>query len=119
MKLYSTIHKCEVDVVGVVSFHEIICITEDGRWIHGDPTNLLPIKNAKPDMSITVGHVIDNPTFDTEFAYKIGRWDDTESDWVPLYDSRTADEDVPAELLIEKVCYLTIDNGQLLIEVNM
>lgn len=68
-------------------------------------------------MNITVGHIIDNPTFDTEFAYKIGRWDDERSDWVALYDSRQADDDPPAELLIEKVMYMTIDDGQLILEV--
>ena len=72
-----------------------------------------------PDMSITVGHIIDNPTFDTEFAYKIGRWDDEKSDWISLYDSRQTDDDPPAELLIEKIRYITIDNGQLVLEVNL
>ena len=70
-----------------------------------------------PDMSITVGHVVANPTFDTEFAYKIGRWDEEQSDWVALYDSRETDDDPSAELLIEKIRYMTIDNGQLILEV--
>lgn len=70
------------------------------------------------DMSITVGHIIDNPTFDTEFAFKIGRWDDEKSDWVALYDSRVEDEDPPAELLIERIRYITIEDGQLILEVN-
>lgn len=69
------------------------------------------------DMSITVGHVIDNPTFDTELAYKIGRWDDERSDWVALYDSRESENAIPAELLIEKIRYMTIDDGQLILEV--
>ena len=71
-----------------------------------------------PDMSITVGHIIDNPTFDKEFAFRIATWDG-ESEWVDIYNSRTSDEDVPSELLIQKVTYLTIDDGQLVIEVNM
>ena len=74
--------------------------------------------SEKPDMSITVGHVIDNPTFDTEFAYKIGRWDDERNDWIALYDSRVDEENPPAELLVEKICYITIDDGQLILEVN-
>lgn len=71
-----------------------------------------------PDMSITVGHVIDNPTFDTEFAYRIGYWDDEQNDWIALYNSRVDDEDPPAELLIKKVEYMTIDDGQLVLEVR-
>lgn len=70
------------------------------------------------DMSITVGHIIDNPTFDTEFAYKICTWDEEQSDWVALFDSRNTDDDPPAELLIEKVVYMTIDDGQLVLEVR-
>ena len=72
------------------------------------------------DMSITVGHIIDNPTFDTEMAVKIGRWDEEKCDWIPLYDSRADDDDdeIPADLLIEKVTYMTIDDGQLVLEVN-
>jgi len=69
-------------------------------------------------MSITVGHIIDNPTFDTEIAFRIATWDGS-TDWNDLYNSRTDDGDVPAELLIQKVTYLTIDDGQLVIEVNM
>ena len=26
---------------------------------------------SKPDMRITVGHIIENPTFDTEFAFRV------------------------------------------------
>ena len=74
---------------------------------------------SKPDMSITVGHIIDNPTFDTEFAYRIGYWDEDENDWIALYNSRDTDEEVPAELLVQNVTYMTIIDGQLVIEVNM
>ena len=70
------------------------------------------------DMSITVGHIIDNPTFDTEMAVKIGRWSPVECDWIPLYDSRQTDDEIPADLLIEKVRYITIDDGQLILEVK-
>jgi len=70
------------------------------------------------DMSITVGHVIDNPTFDTEFAYRIGYWDDNECDWIRLFDSRQTDDDPPAELLIEKVRFMTIVDNQLVLEVK-
>ena len=71
-----------------------------------------------PDMHITVGHIIDNPTFDTELAYKIGYWDDEENDWVALYNSRETDEQVSADLLIEKITYMTIGDGQLILEVR-
>ena len=71
----------------------------------------------KPDMSITGGHIIDNPTFDTELAYKIVRWNDEENDHEVLYDSRQDDDDPPAELLTETVSYMTIDDGQLILEV--
>ena len=67
---------------------------------------------------LTVGDIIDNPTFDKEFAFRIATWEN-ESDWVDIYNSRTSDDDVPAELLIRKVTYLTIVDGQLVIEVNM
>jgi len=71
-----------------------------------------------PDMSITIGHIIDNPTFDTEFAYRIGYWDDDWNDWIRLYDSRQTDDDPPADLLIEKIRYITIVDGQLVLEVR-
>jgi len=71
-----------------------------------------------PDMSITVGHIIDNTTFDTEFAYRIGYWDDDWNDWIRLYDSRQTDDDPPADLLIEKIRYITIVDGQLVLEVR-
>ncbi len=75
-------------------------------------------KQDAPDMSITVGHVIDNPTFDSEIAYKIGRWNDDLSDWETIYDSRQTDDYPSAELLIKKVTYMTISDGQLVLEVN-
>ena len=119
MKLYSKIHKCNVETIGITTGQEILCVTDDGRWIHGNTTNLVPITKGNPDMSITVGHVIDNPTFDKEFAFKIGYWSDEACDWIALYDSREEDDaEIPAELLIEKVTYLTIVDGQLVLEVN-
>ena len=72
---------------------------------------------SKPDMSITIGHIIDNPTFDTCFDYRIVVADDDGS-WIDLYNSRFADEDPPAELLIQKITYLTLGDNTIIMEVR-
>ena len=71
----------------------------------------------KPDMSITVGHVIDNPTFDTCFEYRIVTME-PDGDWCELYNSRDND-DVPTFLLTEIITYMTLGDNQLILEVNV
>ena len=73
---------------------------------------------SKPDMHITVGHVIDNPTFDTEFAYRIVT-DEEDGSWCDLYNSRDNDDSVPTFLLTENVTYMTLGDNQLILEVNV
>jgi hypothetical protein len=71
-------------------------------------------------MRITVGHVIDNPTFDFCGRYEITT---TENDGTVnvLYDSeRDMEQDIPDELLIEPITYMVVNtsNGRLRIEVR-
>ncbi len=73
---------------------------------------------SKPDMGITVGHIIDNPEFDANLEYRIVKVEEDES-WTDVYDSQNADDDPPAELLIEKVTYITIGDNKLIMEVKM
>ena len=74
-------------------------------------------KKSKPDMSITVGHLIDNPTMDACFKYRIVDVDENEC-YRTLFEGFTGDDYPPAELLIENVVYMTIDDGQLVLEVR-
>lgn len=73
---------------------------------------------SKPDMHITVGHVISNPTFDTEFAYRIVSAE-SDGSWTDLYNSRETDDPVPTFLLIENVTFMTIGDNQLILEVRV
>jgi len=73
-----------------------------------------------PDMTITVGHILDNPTFDCTACYQIVSVDADDTLHV-LYDSRdekSFDDRPPADLLIENVTYITIRDGKLILEVN-
>lgn len=73
----------------------------------------------KPDMHITVGHVIDNPTFDTCFEYRIVS-PEPDGDWNELYNSRDNDPfGVPTFLLTENITYMTLGDNQLILEVNV
>ena len=69
-------------------------------------------------MHITVGHIIDNPTFDTEFAFRIVT-DEEDGSWTDLYNSRETDDPVPTFLLIENVTFMTIIDNQLILEVRV
>lgn len=69
-------------------------------------------------MNITVGHIIDNPTFDTEFAFRIVT-DEEDGSWTDLYNSRETDDPVPTFLLVENVTFLTIIDNQLILEVRV
>ena len=64
-----------------------------------------------PDMSITVGHIIDNPTFMFFGNFEITTSEDDGSVTV-LYDSlRDIDSEPSVELLIEKVTYLAVNEN--------
>ena len=70
------------------------------------------------DMKITVGHVIDNPTFDFNGWFEITTTDD-EGTVHTLYDSyKDMDKNIPADLLIEPVTYMAVNGeGRLRLEV--
>ena len=75
---------------------------------------------SKPDMHITVGHVIDNTTFPFDGDFEVT---ETEDDGTvhTLYDSvNDAEQDIPAELLIEPITYMVVNKakGRLRIEVR-
>ena len=75
-------------------------------------------KQEAQDMSITVGHVIDNPTFDFGGKFQIIDVDETGFIDV-LYDSiRDNTKDIPADLLIKPVQYMsTNEHNGLVLEV--
>lgn len=75
-------------------------------------------KQDAQDMSITVGHVIDNPTFDFGGKFQIIDVDETGFIDV-LYDSiRDNTKDIPADLLIKPVQYMsTNEHNGLILEV--
>ena len=71
-------------------------------------------------MAITVGHVIDNPTFSFDGWFEITTTDD---DGIvhTLYDSyEDMDKDVPVELIIEPITYMVVnkEKGRLRLEVR-
>ena len=75
---------------------------------------------SNPDMSITVGHVIDNPTFMFDGWFEITQTDD-DGTVHTLYDSYDdIDKEVPAELMIEPVTYMVVnkEKGRLRLEVR-
>lgn len=74
-------------------------------------------KGTVVDQQITVGDVIDNPYFDANLEYRIVTSEEDGS-WLDLYDSRDAEDDPPAELLIRKVTYLTLGDNKLILEVR-
>lgn len=73
-----------------------------------------------PDMTITVGHVIDNPTFMFDGWFEITN---TDEDGIVnvLYDSLDdMEKEIPTELLIEPITYMVVnkEKGRLRIEVR-
>lgn len=68
--------------------------------------------------TITVGDVIDNPFFDANLEYRIVSVEEDDS-WKDLYDSRNAESDPPAWLMIQKVTYMTIGDNKLILEVRV
>ena len=76
-------------------------------------------KRVAQKMKITVGHVIDNPTFDFCGWFEITTTDD-DGTVHTLYDSyEDMDKNVPAELLIEPVTYMVVnkEKGRLRLEI--
>ena len=73
-----------------------------------------------PDMHITVGHVVDNPTFDCTARYQIVAVNGDDTMRI-LYDS-IGEEDYadrpPADLLIRNIEYMTIRDEVLILEVR-
>lgn len=64
-----------------------------------------------PDMRITVGHVIDNPTFMFDGRFEITTTDD-DGTVHTLYESHDdIDKDIPVELLIEPVTYMVLNTS--------
>ena len=72
----------------------------------------------KPDMRITVGHIIDNPTMDACFKYRIVEVDENDC-FITLFEGFTGDDYPPAELAIKKVDYITLDDDVMVIEASM
>lgn len=73
-----------------------------------------------PEMRITVGHIIDNPTFMFDGWFEITTTDD-EGEVKVLYDSYDEmDKEIPAELLIEPITYMVVnkEKGRLRLEVR-
>ena len=73
-----------------------------------------------PDMTITIGHVIDNPTFMFDGWFEITTTDD-EGEVKVLYDSYDEmDKEIPAELQIEPITYMVVnkEKGRLRLEVR-
>ena len=66
---------------------------------------------------ITVGDIISNPYFDANLEYRIVSYEEDGS-WTDLYNSRDAEDDPSAELLIQRVRYLTLGNDKLILEVR-
>lgn len=77
---------------------------------------------SKPDMAITVGHIIDNPTFSFDGNIEITETDD-DGTVHTLYDDMNRDfwsKDIPAELLARDITYMVVNssNGNLRLEVG-
>lgn len=71
-------------------------------------------------MAITVGHVIDNPTFMFDGWFEVTTTDN-DGTVHTLYDSLDdIDKEIPAELLIEPVTYMVVnkEKGRLRLEVR-
>lgn len=71
----------------------------------------------KPDMNITVGHVINNPNFDYNSDFIIQADDD---DNTVIYESTGLKwDDIPTELLILPIKYMTTRGYKLVMEVHV
>lgn len=64
-----------------------------------------------PDMHITVGHIVDNPTFYLGNQFEIVDMDDDGTVHI-LYDSYGNTDDVPTELLTRNVSYMIASDSR-------
>ncbi len=122
MRVRDKVRGCFGEIAGVIGNDgwkgtEFAIATDDGSWTAQYASNL-EILN-KPDMKITVGHVIDNPTFDFNGLFEITTTDE-DGTVRTLYDSAYEDDDIPCELLIEPVTYMVVNEheGKLRLEVR-
>ena len=113
------------EILGVISCSTegatFAVVTDRGEFEKVHQNYLVPIvESSKPDMTITVGHVIDNPTFYFDGWFEITQTDDNGTVHT-LYDSYAdLPEHVPAELLIEPITYMVVnkEKGRLRIEIR-
>ena len=82
-------------------------------------TNGAVPKEDVSGMGITVGHIVDNPTFPFDGDFEITSTDGFGNVYT-LYDHRTGSLDVPPTLLVRPVTYLVVnsENGILRIEIG-
>ena len=72
------------------------------------------------DQQITVGDIVDNPYFDCTARYQIESVNDDDT-YKIMYDSINEEDYAdrpPVDLLIEKVRYITVRDGILILEVR-
>ena len=107
----------EGEIVGVLDYtHEratVLVVTDDGIFRHASTSMLIPIieKPTKPDMRVTVGHIVDNPTFNLGNNFEIvDLLDDGTVN--TLYDSRNNNKPVPTEFLVKTVTYMTASESR-------
>ena len=102
----------EGEIVGVLDYtHEkatVLVVTDDGIFRHVSTSMLIPIieKPTKPDMRVTVGHIVDNPTFN------IGNFEIVDGTFNTLYDSGNDNKPVPTEFLVKTVTYMTASQSR-------
>ena len=120
MRLWSKIHQCMVDTCGVFSDGTLACITDAGQWVHLPQSDL----SRNPDMSLTVGHIIDNPTFPFDADIEVTETDEY-GNVVTLWDDQADgvwenNLQIPAELLVRRITYMVLntEKGRLRIEVG-
>ena len=72
---------------------------------------------SKPDMAITVGHIIDNPTFPFDGDVEITSTDD-DGTVHTLWDNWC--KEVPADILCRQITYMVVNKefGRLRIEIG-
>lgn len=73
---------------------------------------------SKPDMSVTIGHIIDNPDFDLNAPFELREAEpDNECYWITTYSGDGWDvKGIPPEVLCRPVRHLTIVDHKLVIE---
>lgn len=108
------------EIVGVIGYDawrgiEFAIVTDGGMWSSQYACDLEPL--IEPDMRITVGHVIDNPTLSFDGAFEITATDDDGTVHTLWGDNN--DEFPDADILTRNITYMIITpNGRLRIEVG-